>query len=90
MRPSQLVGDPSTCEKISFFRRKHVAYTPLGPAYLEVISKVVPKICARTNSAMLSDCCPDCEGVQFLDRGERMQGEEEVCFVKGSSVGRSR
>jgi hypothetical protein len=29
-------------------RRRPTAY----PAYLDVISKVVPKICARTNSAM--------------------------------------
>jgi hypothetical protein len=65
-----------------FLHRKQVACTPLGPAYLDVISKVVPKICALTNSAMLANCCPDCEGnfwteVEGCRGGEGLLGEKE-------------
>jgi hypothetical protein len=89
-RPCRPVGDPSTCVEISFVFRKHgVAYTPPapGPAYLEVISKVVPKICARTNSAMMRDCCPDCGCNIWTEvKGWRAGGKEEVWLVNGRSV----
>jgi hypothetical protein len=40
-------------------REQHRSISSASPAYLDVISKVVPKIWARTNSAMMegrSDC----------------------------------
>jgi hypothetical protein len=82
MRPCQPVGDPSICEKISFLSQDNVAYFVAYPAYLDVISKVVPKIWARTNSAMLRDCCLDCERVQFLDKGERILGRKRTALCK--------
>jgi hypothetical protein len=64
-------------EKISFFIANKRLCSPLGPAYLDVISKVVPKICARTNSAMLAICCPDCEG-NFWTEVEGCRGGRDL------------
>lgn len=43
--------------------------------YLEVISNVVPKICARTNSAMVEDMKPRADGEELwtLRGGEACQ-----------------
>src|SRR5690349_9690032 len=61
MRPFPPVGDQNICATPQNQHRGQrlidmaVVASALGyPAYLEVISKVVPKICARTNSAMLA------------------------------------
>jgi len=48
MLPCQQAGDQNTCLKVRFTRTRRFRF-----AYLEVISKVVPKIWARTNSAMV-------------------------------------
>lgn len=46
------------------------------PAYLDVISKVVPKIWARTNSAMMNDCRERREGrAEVLEGADVEQGE---------------
>jgi len=51
--PSRRAGDQCICRG----RREHAINTSEELAYRLVISKVVPKIWARTNSAMAAACC---------------------------------
>jgi hypothetical protein len=58
---------PTGCRSVYLdegqFRAKRIAgYMP----HLLVISKVVPKICARTNSAILMDCAGEAGGVRGI------------------------
>lgn len=58
MLPCQRAASPSICNDASQLLRVTVvaelATGVLVNMYLEVISNVVPKICARTNSAMMT------------------------------------
>lgn len=49
--PCPQAASPSTCRRIS--TGAHGRVEVIGAAYLEVISKVVPKIWARMNSAIV-------------------------------------
>lgn len=56
-RQGQRIGPEGTMEGSGSYQTRPKAPMPTGcrSEYLEVISKVVPKICARTNSAMVEE-----------------------------------
>jgi hypothetical protein len=75
MHPFPPAGGQSTCGSNQFLVGHNTgASPPQSPAYLDVISKVVPKIWARTNSAMMEgrgDCVGKVLFLMSCDIGQR-------------------